>query len=110
MPVDPNPYAGPLAASALGLAAGLELTWMRATKIWWSLLWRTVVFSALLGVLVGAIVGIALAALNFGTIAIAIIAQVLGTLGSIPIAVAVTRHVLGKSWSDFRIVLVTPAR
>ena len=83
----------------------LEVTWSRATRVWWSFMWRATLFSALAA---GVLVFVS------GTILVALgrvdLVDPLGRLLSygvtIPISIAVLRQVLRKEFADFEIRLV----
>ena len=76
----------------------VELNWERAIKVWWSLAWRGVLFGFIAGFIAGFIVG-ALGFPNLGTLA--------GLVVGIPIGMWVVKLVLAKSFSDFRLALVS---
>ena len=48
-----DPYQTPEARVADPPDEYLEATWARAAKVWWSFMWRTVIFAALAGGLLG---------------------------------------------------------
>jgi hypothetical protein len=103
--VEQNPYKAPSAVVADAAPQGLEVTWGRALKVWWSLGWRAVLFGGLGGFLLGGVVGGIAGALGVPVPTIAVLGQLVGLLVSIPIGIWVVRTVLNKSWSDFEIVL-----
>ena len=79
--------------------AGLELTWLRAAKTFWSWMWRCV--------LVGAIVGLPLELLfAVAGIAQSVATNILNLVIMIPVSIWGLRSALRAKWSDFRIVLV----
>jgi ABC-type dipeptide/oligopeptide/nickel transport system permease component len=84
----------------------LEITWLRALKVWWSIVWRTLLYSLIISILVGIPIGIAAATLGLDQESAARLGRSLGSLLGLFIAVWVVKIVLGKSFSDFRIVLV----
>ncbi|HWM41694.1 MAG TPA: hypothetical protein VNP36_04575 [Burkholderiales bacterium] len=105
--MDTNPYRAPAANVAERDAGpGIEATWGRATKVWWSLIWRAVLFGGLAGMLAGGVIGAILGAAGVPQQTIATVGGWLGILVSIPVGIWVVRSVLRKSWSDFRIVLI----
>ncbi|HKI61917.1 MAG TPA: hypothetical protein VKA31_06450, partial [Mariprofundaceae bacterium] len=79
----------------------IEITWGRALKIWWSLVWRGVLF----GMLGGAVVGFVVGALGVSPKDTTLIGMIIG----VPIGIWVVKNVVGKSYSDFRLVLVSCA-
>jgi len=76
----------------------VELNWERSLKVWWSLVWRGVLFGFIAGFIAGFIVGF-LGFPNLGGLA--------GLVVGIPIGMWVVKLVLAKSFSDFRIALVS---
>ena len=84
----------------------VQVTWLRAFKVWWSLLWRGLLSCFLGGGLVGFILGffMGLAKVNPETIKSA--CTISGYIVSIPIGIAVTSLVLKNRYSDFKIVLI----
>lgn len=83
----------------------LEVTWWRATKIWWSISWRSFLYTALVALPVGALVGVICAAFQVRE-GVALIARLIGAVIGIPIAIWVTKVVMEKQFSDFQIFLV----
>lgn len=84
----------------------LELTWIRTIKIWWGLVWRMMVYSILLGLLISFPVGILSAAFSFDQPTIDMLAQGIAAAISLLLGIWILRVVLTKNYSDFRIVLV----
>jgi hypothetical protein len=106
-----NPYTSP--AAPLGAAqagASLEVTWGRALRVWWSLIWRTLLASVLVGALFGAILGMLLGVAGFALGTIVLVTQAAGALVGIGVGVVMVRHVLRMSWREFRIVLIAVPR
>jgi hypothetical protein len=102
-----TPYATPQSHVAdVDLREGLEVTWGRAVKVWWSIGWRTLVVSVVLGFAVGIVVGIVAAAGGMGTVAASALGQIIGGVLGIIISMWAVRKALTRSFSDFRIVLV----
>jgi hypothetical protein len=86
----------------------LEVTWKRASIIWWSLLWRWVLFSALAGLIAGFVIGLAMVA--FGVVEGAeVYGRIAGVVVGIPVGIWVVKTVLVKEFNRFRIVLVPSA-
>ena len=88
----------------------VEVTWARAAKVWWSLLWRGLLFGGLAGVVVGFVIGVILGAVGTPVQVITGVATWAALLVAIPIGIWVVRAVLRKSWSDFQITLVAVRR
>ena len=84
----------------------VQVTWKRAFKVWWSLLWRGVLFGFLGGGLVGLILGFFMGLAQVDPEAINSACTVAGYIVSIPIGIVVTKLVLGNQYSDFRIALI----
>lgn len=106
-----NPYSTP--AAPLGAAqpgAFLDVTWGRALRVWWSLIWRTLLASVLVGALFGALLGMLLGVAGIALGIIVSVTQAAGALVGIVVGVVMVRHVLRMSWPEFRIVLIAVAR
>jgi len=88
----------------------LEVTWKRATKIWWSIAWRAGLVGALVGAIVGAAIGAFSVYAGVPFIRAAVTVRVLTFVIIIPSVIWAIRSALTKSWSDFRIVLVPVSR
>lgn len=84
----------------------VQVTWMRAFKVWWSLLWRGMLFGFLAGAGVGFILGFILGLVRVEQGVIKDVCTVAGYIVSIPVGIAVTKFVLNRRYSDFRIALV----
>src|SRR5687768_577499 len=95
-----DPYRPPTAAVADVLpGGGIEVTWGRAAKVWWSLMWRTLLFGGLAGMLLGAVFGGVMGAIGTSPQQIAKISTLLGVVVTIPVGIWVARSILSKSWS-----------
>lgn len=84
----------------------LELTWTRAIKIWWSLVWRLMVYSMVLGLLISLPIGLLAAALGLDEAQTRMLSQGMASLLSLLLGIWVLRVVLSKHYSDFRVMLV----
>ena len=84
-----------------------QITWMRAFKVWWSLLWRGVLFGFLAGAGVGFILGFFMGLAKAEPEAVKSACTIAGYIVSIPVGIAVTKWVLKNRYSDFRIALIT---
>ena len=105
MKADPTTAAS---ANVLGDAPGpsLDVTWGRAARVWWSLIWRGALFGGIGGGLVGFLIGFIMGAAGATRQSIATLTFWAGLAVAVPVGIWVVRHVLKKSWSDFRIALV----
>jgi hypothetical protein len=105
--MDFNPYQPSVAqAGELDVSKSLEVTFSRATKVWWSLLWRAILFGILAGVAAGIPFGIICAVARVAPEQTSRYGGLVGAALGIPVGIWVVQTVLKKSWSDFRIVLV----
>ena len=85
----------------------VQVTWMRAFKVWLSLLWRGVLFGFLAGGGVGFILGFFMGLAKADPETIRGACTIAGYIVSVPVGIAVTRCVLNNRYSDFRIALIT---
>jgi hypothetical protein len=74
-------------------------------RIWWALIWRRVVFSTILGVILGASGGFIVGAAGRPDLG-APVGAVLGWLGSIPVSVLVLGIVPRKRYRQFSIRVI----
>ena len=83
----------------------LDVTLERILAVWWSFVWRSAIFTMLLGVVLGFGGGIIVGAAGHPELGGAV-GALLGWLASIPVSIAVLGKVLGKQFNGFRIRLV----
>jgi hypothetical protein len=86
-----------------------EITWGKATKVWWSIWWRNIIaiFAAMIiGGIIGGILGAVLGVAGVPIEALQIITMPIGFVGGIAVSIVPIKMVLGKSYGDFRLVLV----
>lgn len=87
----------------------LEVTWKRATKVWWSYLWRNIlaiIGAILIGGLVGGIFGFILGMVGTSQETIQLVVAPIGFIIGIGISIVPIKMILGKDFGDFRLVLV----
>jgi hypothetical protein len=87
----------------------LEVTWKRATKVWWSYLWRNliaIVAAMVIGGIIGAIFGFVLGALGISTETIQIVVMPIGAIIGLLISIIPIKMILNKDFGEFRLVLV----
>lgn len=84
----------------------VEITWMRAVKVWWSLVWRGILFGFLGGAGIGFILGLIMGLIKADPQTIKTTCVIAGYIISIPIGIAVTKAVLKKRYSGFKIALI----
>jgi len=84
----------------------VEITWLRVTKIWWSLIWRGVIYGLILGIVISIPLSMGAAALSLDQAqAERVIQNITGICGLL-LGIWVLKIVLGKNYSDFRIALL----
>ncbi len=102
-----NPYQPPIDQPGdVNASRVLEVTFARATKVWWSLAWRALLFGLLAGAAAGFVIGIVCAIAQVPQEQISRYGGLAGLVVGVPVGIWVVKTVLQKSWSDFRIVLV----
>jgi hypothetical protein len=102
-----TPYAAPQSHVAdIEVREGLEVSWARALRVWWSITWRTVVFGMLIGFVVGVIAGIGGAAAGIPANQVQGISSLFGVIIGVFISMWAVRKALTRSFSEFRIVLL----
>jgi uncharacterized membrane protein len=84
----------------------LEPTWGRALRVWWLIVWRSMLGAIVFGAIVGGIFGFVVGILQLPAQIITTFAPLLGGSIGLVWAVMVTRMALRKRYSDFRIALV----
>jgi ABC-type phosphate/phosphonate transport system permease subunit len=86
----------------------LEVTWLRATMVWWSIFWRSLVIAIAAGAVAGFVIGVALAAIGRSDL-VEIWGRLIGVVVAVPAGIWAVRSVLKKEYRQFRIVLVPSA-
>jgi len=87
----------------------LEVTWKRATKVWWSYLWRNLialVFAMIIAAIMGAILGFVLGSVGASTETIQIVAMPIGVITGILMSIVPVKMILNKDFGEFRLVLI----
>ena len=89
-----------------------ELTWRRALKIWWLMLWRSTLMivpaSFAAGATVGALLALSGLRVSEHPFAFQSAGFAAGSLVSFPIAVLVIRMAVRKKYQDFRLAVLPP--
>lgn len=86
----------------------VEVTWSKVTKIWWSILWRYILFAALIGGLFGFIVGVFATIVHMDKTTLGRTCLIGGLLTAFPVSLWVLMKVIRKkNFGDFRIALMT---
>jgi hypothetical protein len=86
----------------------LEVTWLRAATVWWSIFWRSFVIALVAGAAAGFVIGIALASIGRGDL-VEYWGRLIGVVVAVPAGVWAVKTVLGKEYRQFRIALVPSA-
>ena len=84
----------------------IKVTWGYATRIWWSLAWRVLVFGGLAGLLLGLLLGLLGAAIDIDSDVIQAWGQIGGMLVSIPVGIWAVKAILSKDFAKYRVILV----
>ena len=85
----------------------VEVTWGRAVKVWWSIVWRAVLFGFIGGIVAGFIVGFIGGLTGAAGDRITMLSGLAGAIVGIPVGIWAVKVVLKKKYSDFRIALVS---
>lgn len=87
----------------------LEVTWKRVFRVWWAYLWRNllaIVAAMLVGGVVGAILGFVLGYAGVPADDIKVFVTPIGMVIGLAISIIPVKMILGKSFGDFRLILV----
>lgn len=85
----------------------VEVTWGRTVKVWWSLIWRTILFCSLAGFAVGFIIGFLGPVVGISRESAPLYSMLGGFVVGIPVAIWIVRTVLRTPFSDFRLALIS---
>lgn len=83
----------------------IEVTWNHTLSIWWSYIWRCMVFSMLVGLVLGVIGGVVVGVMGKPDMG-GMVGGILGYAGSIPVSIYVMKTILNKKYKNFSIALV----
>ena len=87
----------------------LEITWKRATRVWWSFLWRNliaIVVSMILGFIAGYIFGFIMKMLGASNETVQFVVTPIGGIIGLLISIVPIKMILGKDFGEFRLVLL----
>jgi hypothetical protein len=82
----------------------LEITWQRATRIWWAWVWRTAALSVVCGGLIGFAVGLFGAMLGLRNLAF--LNMAVGLVVGVVVSVTMLVTALKKIYPDFRVTFI----
>ena len=92
------------------LVVTCEITWGRTVRVWWAYFWRNIlaiICATILGGIAGLIIGFTMGALGASRDAINwTVIPVSGLIG-LALSVIPMRLILGKSFGEFRLVLIS---
>ena len=83
----------------------IEVTWNHTLSIWWSYIWRCMVFSMLVGLVLGVIGGVIVGVMGKPDMG-GMVGGILGYVGSIPVSIYVMKTILNKKYKNFSIALM----
>jgi len=95
----------PALSTAAGSVEYLDVTLERVLVIWWSLVWRTLVFGIVVGAVLGFCGGFLVGFAGHPELGTAV-GLILGWLGSIPLSIVLLRIVLMKKYPEFSIRII----
>ena len=84
----------------------IRANWGHAIRIWWSLVWRVLLFGGIAGFLLGLLAGVVGATTGIEDDALAAYVEIGGVLVSIPVGIWAVKVILGRDFRKFRVVLV----
>lgn len=87
----------------------LEITWSRATRVWWSYLWRNllaIIGAVVIGAIVGGILGFIMGMLGVPQATIQLIVAPISFVIGLGISIIPLKMILGKDFGEFRLVLI----
>jgi hypothetical protein len=87
----------------------LEVTWKRASKVWFAYLWRNllaIIGAVIIGVIIGGLFGFILGMLGASKETIQVVIAPIGFIIGLGISIIPLKLILGKYFGEFRLVLV----
>jgi len=84
----------------------MEVTWGVAVKIWWWIMWHSLVSALAGGFILGFILGIIGAVIGMNSATIQLPATLLGGIFGVTVNIFFTKKVIGKKFKDFSLVLL----
>ena len=83
----------------------IEVTWGATLRVWWSYAWRVMLFSGILGFVLGFIGGFVVSVMGKPELG-SRVGGILGYIGSIPVSIWVLKKILNKKYKDFSVALI----
>jgi len=84
----------------------IEITWLRASRIWWSWAWRTMLWTIFTAILFGIIIGFVIAIMGIPIEPFTPYIQTFGASIGIFFGILAFKIILAKRFNGFRIVLL----
>lgn len=87
----------------------LEVTWKRATRVWWSYLWRNLIVlivAIIAGAIAGGILGFILGLIGTPREVVQVLVMPVGFIIGLGASIIPLKLILGKNFGEFRLVLV----
>lgn len=83
----------------------IEVTWGATLRVWWSYVWRVMLFGGILGFILGFIGGVVVGVIGKPELG-SRVGAVLGYIGSIPVSIWVLKKILNKKYKEFSVALI----
>ncbi len=87
----------------------LEVTWVRAIKVWWAYAWRNflaIIVSVVVATILGFIAGLVMGAAGANPSTIKAVTFPLGFIAGVAVSIIPIKMILGKNFGEFKLVLV----
>ena len=84
----------------------IEATWGIAAKIWWWIIWRSLLSALVGGFILGLIIGIIGTMIGLNNAAIQLPAMLLGGVFGVLVNIFFTKKIIGKKFKGFSLVLL----
>lgn len=87
-------------------ATPIEPTWEMAAKVWWAFIWRSAIFSVLIGVVVGLVIGFFASILGISAGFLMSVSSIIGLALGIGVSIWAMKMILAKKFKTFQVVLI----
>ena len=84
----------------------LEVTWLLATKVWWSFIWRASLFSIVTGLLLAVVLGVITVSLGYTADDVRLYNTLIGGLLGIGISIWVMKMILSKKFKGYSLAIL----